>query len=131
MGKIYQRTRTSQVCVSHGWGGCGSRRHSAGVFFDFKAMGKIYQKDEPWPGRTTSPHVFKATARPRKEKAFSYAMWDMGRLYAFHECEVIVLPELDSLNTFPGGDVWGMVNSRPYENRLASLALRFTAVSPI
>ena len=58
-----------------------------------------------------------ADRTPEEGKAFGYAMWDMGRLYAFHECEVIVLPELDGLNTFPGGDVWGMVNSRPYENR--------------
>ena len=44
-------------------------------------------------------------------------MWDMGRLYGHESCEVIVLPELDGLDTFPGGDVWGMVNDMPYRNR--------------
>ena len=104
------------------------------VFFDFCSnsqaakMGRIWQKDEPWPGAplrdgTCGPYFeangvsFPLADRTREQtKAFGYAMWDMGRLYAFHECEVIVLPELDSLN-FPGGDVWGMINSRPYQNR--------------
>jgi len=53
-------------------------------------------------------------------------MWDMGRLYSFQECEVIVLPMLadqlepsrsDVCASFPGGDVWGDVNNRPYKNR--------------
>jgi len=58
--------------------------------------------------------------------AFDYAMWEMGRLYSFHECEVIVLPTLADeleptkdhvLASFPGGDVWGDINNRPYHNR--------------
>ena len=53
-------------------------------------------------------------------------MWDMGRLYSYQECEVIVLPTLaDQLQpsrdevcfSFPGGDVWGDINNRPYKNR--------------
>lgn len=58
--------------------------------------------------------------------AFAYAMWDMGRMYAFERCEVIVLPTIagklkpsrgEVLASFPGGNVWGDINNRPYQNR--------------
>ena len=105
------------------------------VFLDFCSnsqaakMGKHYAENDPWPGaparNATAPAYFAANGvsapladRTAAEKAaFGYAMWDMGRLYSFKECEVIVLPELDLIDTFPGGDVWGIVNDRPYRNR--------------
>jgi len=92
-------------------------------------MGRRYAANDPFAGApardgTCGPY-FEANGvkkplvdRTREQRvAFGYAMWDMGRLYSFIECEVIVLPELDQLDSFPGGDVWGMLNVRPYKNR--------------
>merc|ERR1712032_1696983 len=40
----------------------------------------------------------------------------MGRLYAYEECEVIVLPQLGNPDSFPDGtDMWGRVKTTPYE----------------
>ena len=52
-----------------------------------------------------------------ERRAFKHAMWDMGRLYGFKQCEVIVIPSLDGLESFPGGNVWGKVNTRAYHSR--------------
>ena len=92
-------------------------------------MGRIYPMDTPWKGapeRSTAADAYfdanTVTHLPGRTSAevtaFSFAMWDMGRLYAYQECEVIVLPELDGESTFPTSPtVWGMVNLRPYERR--------------
>ncbi|CAK0848336.1 unnamed protein product [Prorocentrum cordatum] len=102
------------------------------VFFDFcsnpqdNKMGRTYAKNEPaegLPARDASAqpyfqqnNVSYYPARTRSEnQQFKFAMWEMGRLYSFHECEVLVLPTLDT--TLPGGDVWGIVNSAPYKIR--------------
>lgn len=104
------------------------------VFFDFLSnpqeakMGWKYDEGEPWEGApkrsaSAEPYfehnrVSFISGRTEQEKAsFSYAMWDMGRLYAYQKCEVIVLPAIDSPDSFPGGEVWGMVNATPYEHR--------------
>ena len=40
------------------------------------------------------------------------------RFYAYSKCEVIVDPVIDGARDFPGGaDVWGRVNTVPYERR--------------
>lgn len=88
------------------------------VFFDFCSnaqgakMGKVYKADEPWTGAplrdaTCGPYfqangvAFPLNDRSRQQRAaFTYAMWEMGRLYSYQECEVIVLPQLDLLDTF-------------------------------
>ena len=105
------------------------------VFLDFCSnpqeakMGRVYPKDTPWKGAaersTAADAYFDANAvallpgrTPAEATAFAFAMWDMGRLYAYQECEVIVLPELDDESTYPTSpDVWGMINRRPYERR--------------
>lgn len=109
------------------------------IFFDFcsfsqeNKMGKYYKKDEPWEGmpeRNASAPFYFANNNveyypPRSAKEmrnFDFALWEMGRLYCFCECEVIVLPSLDGVDKseqerFPGGSVWGFVNAVPYENR--------------
>lgn len=115
------------------------------VFFDFCSnaqeakMGRVYGADEPYrghPPRSATAEAYFAHndvpfISPRtaaEEAAFTYAMWDMGRLYAFGECEIIVLPEVRSKSTFPAAstssgaawgcaDTWGMENSTPYEFR--------------
>ena len=47
---------------------------------------------------------------------FRFCMWEMSRLYGFHECHVIVLPQ--SSRDFPGGEnAWGRVSNDPYHNR--------------
>ena len=51
---------------------------------------------------------------------FKFAMWDMGRLYAFEECEVVVLPRPHPTDgapdRFPGGAYkWGRVKRTSYE----------------
>jgi len=59
-----------------------------------------------------------ATRTSAEQAAFDFAMWDMGRLYAFKENKVIVLPKLDGPNAFPGGPTaWGKVNTRLYKHR--------------
>ena len=55
---------------------------------------------------------------PLERRQFNFAMWEMGRLYSFHECEVIVLPTIEESSSFPTApDVWGMVNTKLYHNR--------------
>jgi len=104
------------------------------VFFDFLSnpqeakMGQVYEEGEPWAGAPARSAIatpyfehhkisFIPGRTDREQAQFRYAMWDMGRLYAYQQCEVIVLPALDPPDTFPGGQVWGMVNSTPYEFR--------------
>ena len=109
------------------------------VFFDFCSnpqeakMGCMYAAGTPFegaPARSAAADAyFDANAvthlRGRsaaEAKAFSFAMWDMGRLYAYQECEVIVLPELDGPDSFPKPNsaaphVWGLINQRAYERR--------------
>ena len=51
--------------------------------------------------------------RTRAEhRLFRRALFEMTRLYAFHECEVIILPNLDSTT-----DAWGRQNQRKYGSR--------------
>ena len=109
------------------------------VFLDFCSntqeakLGRYYQQDEPFapsPARSATADAyferndvaFVRSRSPAEKSSFSFAMWDMGRLYAYEECEVIVLPTLEhdaaKLNaSFPGGAVWGMPNTRAYEKR--------------
>ena len=55
---------------------------------------------------------------PTQKRQFSFAMWEMTRLYAFSECEVIIDPVIDAPQDFPSGeDAWGRVNSLPYCDR--------------
>ena len=104
------------------------------VFFDFcsnpqaAVMGRTYAEDEPRTGVpardcTCGPYfaahgvAYPLADRSRAQRrASDDALWEMGRLYAFEECEVVVLPQLD-LWDFPGGNVWGRVNVRPYQQR--------------
>ena len=55
-------------------------------------------------------------------RCFKHALWDMGRLYAYRGCEVIVLPvahadgACSKPGSFPGGpEAWGRVKENPYE----------------
>ena len=68
-------------------------------------MGRAYAKDEPWdgvPARDASAssyfeknNISYYPPRTAKEqKLFGFAMWEMGRLYSFHENEVIVQPHV-------------------------------------
>eukprot|EP00969_Alexandrium_andersonii_P050120 2200203-Alexandrium_andersonii.AAC.1 len=47
-----------------------------------------------------------ADRTPREEACFAYCMWQMSRFYAFHDCDVIVLPDVEDKAEFPEGD-WG------------------------
>ena len=109
------------------------------VFFDFCSMsqdakmGRSYAVDEPSTGMpardATAPAYFARNnisyyppRAPMEQQQFKFAMWEMNRLYSFHRCEVIVLPVLEGLelpaeHRFPDGDVWGLVNLVPYQNR--------------
>ena len=128
--------------VSHGWesevhpspGGGKMRQlahalYAAGaldtdvVFFDFMSN---TQEAKIGAAGKAAPEYFRyngaqaplAGRTVAERRAFDYAMWDMGRLYSFRECCVLVLPTLDGGSTFPGdaGD-WGFENTRPYEKR--------------
>ena len=48
-----------------------------------------------------------------EERCFRRALFEMTRLYAFHECEVVVLPRVET--DLPPG--WGTSNTRPYHLR--------------
>lgn len=104
------------------------------VFFDFCSlpqdakMGRTYEGRSEGSDATAAPYFehncvsYYPGKTPKQRRAFGFAMWDMGRLYSFSGCEVVVLPTLDGLELpaaerFPGGDVWGMVNRVPYVNR--------------
>ena len=61
-----------------------------------------------------------AGRNPDETLGFKFAMWDMGRLYAYDECEVIVLPRPHPTDgapvCFPGGPgKWGRVKETAYE----------------
>lgn len=88
-------------------------------------MGRQYTANEPFEGApprsaTAEPYfitngvAYISGRTSEQDVRFRYAMWDMGRLYAYHGCEVIVLPRLQPKSTFPDGDVWGMENATPY-----------------
>ena len=56
--------------------------------------------------------------QPFQERCFRNALWEMGRLYSFSECEVVVIPDVASAESFPGGpDMWGITNPDAYERR--------------
>ena len=62
-----------------------------------------------------------ATRDKEMERRFSFSLTQMSRIYSFNKCEVIVLPDKDGPETFPGGaHVWGNVNTRPYDWALGS-----------
>jgi len=68
-------------------------------------------------------------------KLFRLALFEMSRMYAFSGCKVLVLPELEPVGRYAGGealksvysesknreclrsDTWGWINEVPYENR--------------
>jgi hypothetical protein len=55
---------------------------------------------------------------PFQERCFRNALWEMGRLYSFKGCEVVVIPDISSPETFPGGpEMWGFTNTDAYERR--------------
>ena len=55
---------------------------------------------------------------PFQERNFLNAMWEMGRLYSYCECEVVVLPEVAEPSTFPGGpSMWGRAHTVEYALR--------------
>lgn len=82
--------------------GDASKGHTATEYFRYNRL-----PSAPLAGRTTM-----------EKRAFEYAMWDMGRLYSFRECEVLVLPSLNPASTFPGrASEWGFENTRPYHKR--------------
>ena len=55
---------------------------------------------------------------PFQERCFRNALWEMGRLYSFKWCEVVVIPDISSPETFPGGpEMWGFTNTDAYERR--------------
>lgn len=115
------------------------------VFFDFCSnaqeakMGRVYGADEPFvgaPPRSATAEAyfqhngvaFISGRTHTEDAAFRYAMWDMGRLYAYQECEIIIIPDLLPLASFPAqssptsmasghADAWGVENSTPYEFR--------------
>lgn len=106
------------------------------VFFDFcsntqeNKMGKMWAKDTPYKDQkardaTAAPYfrynkiensdaAFPNRGKHQK-RVFNYAMYDMGRLYSHHSCEVLILPTLSS--ELPGGSVWGDINDHPYQQR--------------
>ena len=104
------------------------------VFFDFCSLTQDAKMGRTYDGRAeggdaSAPAYFEHNRvsyypdrTPKQRRAFGFAMWDMGRLYSYSGCEVVVLPTLEGLGRpaaerFPGGDVWGMVNRVPYQNR--------------
>ena len=38
-----------------------------------------------------------------EERRFTYALWEMSRLYAYKDCNVIALPEYATPSDFPAG----------------------------
>jgi len=105
------------------------------VFFDFCSaaqedkMGNLYEENVPWTGApqrdaTAGPYFAHnnvglplAGRTPEQKEQFKYALWDVNRLCCFQECDVIVLPQLELADTWPGGRVWGVENPTPYQNR--------------
>ena len=66
---------------------------------------------------TAKPVVMEDRTK-EQQRQFKFAMWEMTRLYAFGECEVIVDPVIDDADSFPGGrNAWGKVNTTRYEQR--------------
>ena len=100
------------------------------VFFDFCSLpqadklGNLFENADGSKRNATAPAYFDHNSVPyisdrtqEEWNAFGVALFDMSRLYAYKRCEVIVLPALDLLDSFPDGNVWGFVNERPYHNR--------------
>lgn len=106
------------------------------VFYDYCAypqatkVGCMLVGDSSSPPRNAlAPAYFEynkiafAPQRAGEEvKRCKIAMWDLNRVYAFEECEVIVIavPPLDAdqmIATFPGGNTWGRPTTTPYQMR--------------
>jgi len=89
------------------------------IFFDYISYP---QKAQYVP---TSYYVHnEGCAKPQADRTaaednrFYYALWDMGRLYAYKECEVVVLSAADDMEQFPGAPgAWGRVNTDSYHQR--------------
>jgi len=101
----------------------GAHDEDDGVFLDYCSLP---QKAHDVPieyGETTGAPAVQADRDVHETRQFRFAMWEMSRLYAFFQCEVIVLPELESVaitHITPEGvamSKWGRVNVTPYENR--------------
>ena len=87
-------------------------------FIDFCGLPQASRDMPPEYHYVTGTLAPQADRTPSERERFSLALWDMSRLYAFAECEVIVLPEVEPPTIFLGGpDRWGLVNTLPYEAR--------------
>ena len=63
---------------------------------------------------------------PEQRRQFSFALWEMSRLYSYRDIQVIVLPQAADKQQFPGGaEAWGDVNPT------ACAPLPASKVSPI
>lgn len=102
-----------------------------GVFIDYCSLPqKAFEKiPEAYFKATGAPKPMQDRT-PTQKIQFNIAMWEMTRLYAFSECDVIVDPIIGSPDDFPSDSVtnapasfdpgkceWGWINSRPYSER--------------
>ena len=101
----------------------GAHDEDDGVFLDYCSLPQKAHNVPSDYTKTTGAPMVQADRNVQETRQFRFAMFEMSRLYAFFKCEVIVIPELDSVaithKTQEGGamSVWGRVNSNPYENR--------------
>lgn len=98
------------------------------VFFDYASL---FQRSRPQ--QEGLPPQRPITAN--EQKLFRIALFEMSRMYAFSGCEVLVLPQLELLQSSASSqpvkakysnvkkrdclhsDTWGWINEVPYENR--------------
>eukprot|EP00966_Prymnesium_polylepis_P160778 3715633-Prymnesium_polylepis.1 len=76
-----------------------------------KAFGDM---PEAYFAKTGVQHPMLDRSRAERRE-FDFAMCEMGRLYAFMKCYVIVDPVIESADDFPGDrHAFGRINDRPY-----------------
>lgn len=79
-----------------------------GIFLDYSSLN---QRARELP----------ATLRPLREwtvaerRQFSFAINEISRLYAFKKCRVVVVPQVDAVDSTRG--IWGRDNQTPYSQR--------------
>ena len=115
-----------KIVVSHGWDSqkhidpTGSKKRALaealealgatdeedGIFVDFMSLPQ--KAFSGMPDLYFRANCLSSTSAMEDRTAleaaqFRFALWEMSRLYAFHECEVVVLPQSSAPHTFPQG----------------------------
>ena len=108
------------------------RRSQQRLHFSCSSSATCDPLDSSWPiwamfSVCASPCLHCATPpcmAPRRDALhlccgrFQFALWEMSRMYAYQEMEVIVLPQKADPSLFPSGPTaWGLVSPQPYSLR--------------